>query len=111
MAGPESQQETSQDMPTVKRLEERIARIEGFQVAFLHPGGGDVRGDRFLDASYPDDQRAASGSMTVSDWRRVRFASRFAGFEVAVLDAAGNPTHGRMLLATVRETYRESLTR
>jgi hypothetical protein len=94
-------------MATVRQLEGRIERIEGFRVQLLHPGGRDVRGDRANLPQY-GYERAASDGVNVRRWKDVRFTPSYSGWDVEVLDSDGNPAHGRTLLSTVRATYRDS---
>jgi hypothetical protein len=94
-------------MATVRQLEGRIERIEGFRVRLLHPGGRDVRGDRANLPQY-GYERAASDGANVRRWKDVRFTPSYSGWDVEVLESDGNPAHGRTLLSTVRATYRDS---
>lgn len=67
--------------------------------------GVDVRGDKQLPAQYDDYSHRAPGGLTVEAWRRVRFRTRFPGYDVKVVNADGSQAHGRTLLRTVRDTY------
>lgn len=92
-------------MATVKQVERRIEKIEGFRVQILH--GRDrrnVRGDKSGVTQYPYE-RALKGSNHVKAWRDHRFAKHYPGFEVQVLNASGHVAHGGTLLTTVRDTY------
>jgi len=91
-------------MATVRQVEARIERIEGFRVRLLHPGGRDVRSDRANLPQY-GYERAASGGVTVRRWKDVRFTPTYSGWDVEVLDSHGSPAHGRALLSTVRDSY------
>lgn len=91
-------------MPTVKAVESRIRNVEGFDVAVYWHHGGDVRGDKRSFPSYPYRQ-AASGSITVADWKRTRFRPHYPGFEVEVLDGHGSSASGNMKLENLRGLY------
>jgi len=92
-------------MATVKQVERRIEKIEGFQVQILHGRDRrDVRGDKSGVTQYPYE-RALKGSNHVKAWRDHRFAMHYPGFEVQVLNASGYVAHGDTLLTTVRDTY------
>jgi hypothetical protein len=92
-------------MPTVKQLEAQIRRIEGFQVVITHRNGRDVRGDKRVLRRYPY-QKAAAGSMTISDWRRTRFERNYPDdLRIEIPDRASRswrPRHGGTLLDTIR---------
>jgi hypothetical protein len=93
---------------TVKQVERRIEKIEGFRVQILHGRDRrDVRGDKSGVTQYPYE-RALKGSTHVKAWRDHRFAKHYPGFEVHVLDASGHVVHGGTLLTTVRDTYLDS---
>jgi hypothetical protein len=94
-------------MATVRQVEARIERIEGFRVRLLHPDGRDVRSDRANLPQY-GYERAASDGTTVRRWQDVRFTRSYSGWDVEVLNSDGKPAHGRTLLSTVRATYRDS---
>ena len=92
-------------MATVKQVERRIEKIEGFRVQILHGRDRrDVRSDKGGVTQYPYE-RALKGSNHVKAWRDHRFAKHYPGFEVQVLDASGHVAHGGTLLTTVRDTY------
>jgi len=89
----------------VGRVELRIANVEGFLVKIRHlVGGADVRSDREGLPSWPYE-RAARDTWTVADWKRERFAPRYPGFEVDILDGDGNALPGQTKLETVRDSY------
>ena len=89
----------------VGRVELRIANVEGFLVKIRHlVGGADVRSDREGMPSWPYE-RAARDTWTVADWKRERFAPRYPGFEVDVVDGDGNLVTGQTRLETVRDSY------
>lgn len=91
-------------MSTVAGVERRIERREGFRVRIRHPDGRDVRGDREGLPQYPFERRAPDAS-TVKHWIETRFKPVFPGFEVEVLDGAGEHVHGGTRLGTVRDSY------
>lgn len=85
----EGELRTVRPMPTVRQVEARIEQVEGFRVRFLHPDGRDVRGDHGNVPQY-GYKRAAVGSSTVREWKDVRFAPNYSGWEVEVLDGGGD---------------------
>lgn len=91
-------------MSTIKAIEARIARVEGFRVKVLYETGKDVRSDRASLPGYPYE-RMLKNSANVRDWIETRFKAIYPGFDVLVLDEAGRRVHGRTKLATVRDTY------
>jgi hypothetical protein len=91
-------------LATVKKIEARIKKIEGFNVQIRHQNGRDVRSDRGLLPAYPFE-RMLKNSNSVSKWKRGRFKRSYPGFEVDVLDASGDKIHGRTRLSNVRDTY------
>ena len=91
-------------MPTVRIVESRIRNVEGFAVAVYWHHGGDVRSDLQGFPSYPY-QLAASGSITVAEWKRTRFRPSYPGFEVEVLDRHGRSVSGNMRLSTLRQLH------
>ena len=92
-------------MATVKQVERRIEKIEGFRVQILHGRDRrDVRSDKSGVTQYPYE-RALKGSNHVKAWRDHRFAKHYPGFEVQVVDASGHVVHGGTLLTTVRDSY------
>jgi hypothetical protein len=94
-------------MASVRQVERKIEKIEGFQVQILHDRDRrNVRSDKTGVTQY-SYERALKGSKNVREWRESRFAKHYPGFEVQVLDAAGYTAHGRTLLTTVRDTYLE----
>ena len=97
-------------MPTVENVENKIAKIETFEVRIKRESDGrDVRGDRDNLPTFKR-QRAMKGFTTVAHWRRVRFDSMYPGFDVDVLYADGTIAAGQTRLTTVRDTYYEGLT-
>jgi hypothetical protein len=92
-------------VPLVRSIERKIRAVEGFAVRIVTLDGVDVRSDKLLPAQYDDHPHRAAGGMTVEAWRRVRFRTRFPGYEVKVVNADGSEAHGRTLLKTVRATY------
>jgi hypothetical protein len=91
-------------MTTVKRVQSKIFRIEGFAVKILHGRDfRDVRDDRHGLRAYRF-KNAASASMSVGAWER-RFRQDYPGFAVEILTGKGKRADGRMHLATVRRSY------
>lgn len=92
-------------MATIKDVEKKIAKVEGFRVTIRHSRDGrDVRGDKGGIKQY-DYERALKGAKNVKDWRAGRFARSFPGFVVEVIKADGMVAHGLTLLTTVRDGY------
>jgi len=91
-------------MPRLKTVEKRVLFIEGFEVAFRHQDGRNMRGDRSGVPQY-EYRRAAKGNMTVVAWKNQRFYPSYAGFEIDVLDGGGESVSGNTLLSTVRDSY------
>lgn len=95
-------------MPKLEFTEKKISAIEGFVVRFLHAGPGtngrNVRSDMKNLPSY-SYLRKAAGNQTVAAWIENRFAKKFPGFKVEVLDGNGKKVHGKTLLSTLRATY------
>jgi len=89
---------------TVRAIERRIQRIEGFRVRVLYEDGRDVRGDRSDLRQYPYE-RMMKNSANVRTWIESRFHPTYQGFKVEVVSAQGDHCHGNMLLGTVRDTY------
>ena len=93
-------------MATVRAVERKISRVEGFRVVIRHLDGRDVRGDREHLPGYPFE-RAMKNRSNVTDWKRVRFQPTYPGFEVDVIAENGTRVHGGTLLGTVRDGYLE----
>ena len=92
-------------MPTVKTVEAKIWNVEGLIVRILHPNGSDVRSDYDGLPNYNSYKRAASGEITVANWRETRFMKVYPGFRVDVLNGRGESVHGGMKLGNVRDSY------
>lgn len=92
-------------MATLKTVEAKIRKIEGFTVHFLQDHNG--RNIRSNKKDIPQYQyaRQAKNSYTVSSWRKARFSWQYPGFDVAILDGDGNRCHGGTKLSTVRDSY------
>lgn len=90
-------------MSTVRAVERKIFRVEGFDVVIRHLDGRDVRGDREDLPPYPFE-RAMADRRNVKDWKQ-RFRRKYPGFKVDILDARGWPVHGGTHLSTVRDGY------
>ena len=91
---------------TVRAVERRILKVEGFKVVIRHLDGRDVRGDREHLPGYPFG-RAMKNRSNVKDWKRRRFQPTYPGFEVDVIAEHGDRVHGGTLLGTVRDGYLE----
>ena len=91
-------------VPSLSWVENQIARVEGFEVRFLHPTGRDVRGDMHDVAAYPFE-RKLSGDRTVAEWITLRFRERYRGFNVEAMHRDHTPAHGNTLLETLRSEY------
>ena len=92
-------------MPSVRAVESRIRNVEGFAVAVYWHHGGDVRSDMQRPLPPYRYRQAASGSITVAEWKRTRFRPNYPGFDVEVLDRRGHSVSGNLRLATLRERY------
>ncbi|MBV8244578.1 MAG: hypothetical protein JOZ38_01515 [Candidatus Eremiobacteraeota bacterium] len=93
-------------MATIKRVENQIAHVEGFDVIFITEDGRDVRGDRAGIPGYASRfENAAPGRMTVEGWKERRFRPVYPGFEVEVIMADGAHARGNVRLETVRSSY------
>ena len=90
-------------MPKVRNVEKRIWDVEDFEVVFMKDGR-DVRSDKGNIPQY-EKERAAKDSMTVSEWKKKRFHTQYAGYDVVVLDGDGNPVPGQTTLGRVRDSY------
>jgi len=94
------------NMATIERVENQIARIEGFSAVFLTEDHRDLRGDRTGIPGYANRfRKKAPGRMTVEAWKARRFRAIYPGFEVEVLMANGLPARGNTFLETVRVSY------
>jgi hypothetical protein len=94
-------------MPTVKRVENQIANLEGFDVAFTQ-FDRDIRGDKDgLPGFARHYDKAASGNITVERWKVTRFRPHYPGYDVDVLYSDGRVAQGNTLLRTIRESYAE----
>lgn len=91
-------------MSTIRAIESRIAKVEGFRVKVVYETGKDVRSDRASLPGYPYE-RMLKNSANVRDWIDIRFKATYPGFDVLVLDDGGRRMHGRTKLSTVRDTY------
>jgi len=92
-------------MPALKTVEKQIFRREGFRVQFRdRQTGRNVRNNLEGITSYPY-ARMARNRCSVNHWKEQRFNQCYPGFDVAVLRNDRHVAHGRMLLATVRDTY------
>jgi len=92
-------------MSLVRDIEQKIRRIEGFAVRFLHEDGRDLRGDRANIRQYPFE-RAAGDDATVEWWKGHRFRPYYPLLRVEVKFRNGEAAPGNTKLATVRCSYR-----
>jgi hypothetical protein len=91
---------------TIERVENQIARVEGFNAVFLTEGRRDLRGDRTGIPGYSKRfAKKAPGRMTVEGWKERRFRPTYPGFDAAVLMADGQAARGNTFLETVRDSY------
>jgi len=93
-------------MTSVKRVESKVGRLEGFDVRIRHSHGRDVRADKGRMPTYPYE-RKAKDSMTVKQWIARRFGRHYAGYRVEVLDWYRKPQRGNTKLGKVRESFFE----
>jgi hypothetical protein len=91
-------------MTNVNRVERRIETVEGFGVRIRRGDGRDVRSDKRGLPQYTY-KRMAKGKMLVSEWKLGRFAKRYSGYRVDVLDGRGRIVQGNTRLSKVRESY------
>ncbi len=89
-------------MRQVPKVEAAIRNLEGFDVQFIDPDGGDPGDYRVADYPY---ERAARGNWSVARWRDQRFAKTYPDWDVQILDPDGEPVHGRTLLDNLRRAY------
>jgi hypothetical protein len=95
-------------MASVKRVENQIAHLEQFDVAFMTEDGRDLRSDRVGIPSYSNKfENKAPGRMTVEGWKERRFRSIYPGFDVEIIMADGSLARGNTLLETVRASYED----
>ncbi len=93
-------------MATLQRVENQIAQLEGFNVAFVTQDGRNLRGDRAGVPGYSGCfENKAPDRMTVEGWKQRRFHHVYPGFSVEVLFAGGERARGNTRLATVRGSY------
>ena len=95
---------------SVKTVERQIGNLEGFDVVVRHPDGRDARSDLGSGGgrTLPPYNRfalAAKGTLTVAQWKKVRFSQVYSNWDCDVLDGAGAAVSGGTLLRTVRESY------
>jgi hypothetical protein len=91
---------------SIERVENQIARIEGFAAIFLTEGHRDLRGDRTGIPGYAKRfAKKAPGRMTVEAWKQRRFRAVYPGFDADVLMGNGVPARGNTFLETVRNSY------
>ena len=92
-------------MATIERVENQIASVEHFRVAFTQLGR-DIRGDREVVGGYTGRfKKGAPDRMTVEGWKERRFRRLYPGFDAEVLLANGTHARGNMRLSSVRSSY------
>jgi len=91
---------------TVRNVERRIRRIEGFDVVFRDQRGRNMRHNAPINPQYPY-VNAAKNRWNVSQWITRRIRPHYLPLQVDVLKANGRRANGRTLLSTVRDTYLE----
>lgn len=84
---------------SASELERQIVQLEEIRVVIRCP-----RSQLFPEYPY---QRKAAGNASVAEWLESRIKPLVEGFEVDVIKGDGTAPHGRTLLETVRESYRE----
>ena len=92
-------------MPTIRTVQRRIKKIEGFNVIITYKNGKDVMDNKRVPKQYP--LIMASKDCTVLTWKKNRFYPNYPGYDVRVLFSNDEIAHGGKLLSTVRETYLE----
>ena len=80
-------------------LERQIVQLEEIKVVIRCP-----RNQLFPAYNY---QRKAAGNTSVTEWLEARIKPLIGTAEVDVIKGDGNAPHGRTLLDTVRESYRD----
>ena len=92
-------------MATIEDVEDKIRKVEGFDVRFMYDGK-DVRGDKKDVPEYKFERKADDDS-NVRQWIENRFKAVYNSleYEVKVLDGDGKPVHGRTTLENVRKSY------
>lgn len=91
-------------MPTIKNVEKKISKIEGFNVRFMS-NGKDVRGDMDIPAQY-QAQKMSKNSYSVGEFKQ-KLKKQFVNFDFDVLKKDGSKASGQTKLSTVRDTYLE----
>jgi hypothetical protein len=89
---------------TVRSVERRIEKIEGFPVVIRHLDGRNVRDDRTRMPHYPFDRAMKNGS-NITAWKLRRFYPTYPGFEVDVVGRDRQPKHGGTRLGSVRDDF------
>ena len=94
-------------MATIERVENQIAKVERFRVAFTQLGR-DIRGDREVVGGYTRRfKKGAPDRMTVEGWKERRFRRLYPGFDAEVLLSDGTYARGNMRLSSVRSSYED----
>ncbi len=91
-------------MTTLMKRVRELSDLEGFDVEVMDLDGRLANMKVNGEARY-DYERAASGSITVSDWKEQRFGKAYPRYKCNVLNSDGTVAHGNTLLSTVRSSY------
>ena len=78
-------------------LEHRIYEMEEVRIVIRTPSSNPLQGYTY--------QRAAPGTMSVSEWLRNRVYGLTGNLEVVVVDGNGAVPHGRTRMSTLRASY------
>lgn len=89
-------------MPTIKNVEKKISKIEGFNVRFMS-NGKDVRGDMEIPVQY-QMQKMSKNSYSVGEFKQ-KLKKIFVNFDFDILKRDGSKASGQTKLSTVRDTY------
>lgn len=92
-------------MATLKSVQQRVFKVEGFKVVVRHRYTGRNARDDMKNITQYHYSRMAKNDYTVSQWKRHRFQVAYPGFMVDVIDATGNVCNGNTKLGNVRDTY------
>ncbi len=94
-------------MTTVATRTREISDKEGFDIIVTRKGRPvKPAKNGVLEGSYPFE-RKLSGTRTVNEWKKERFAKTYPGYSCDVLKGDGKSAVGQTNLQTVRATYEE----
>jgi len=93
-------------MTTLATRMKELSEIEDFAVKFLDAKDCPVDVAANGLPRYDFDRRSR-GSMTVKEWKEIRFAKTYPGYGCEVLNGDGTAAHGNTKLDSVRSTYDE----